>query len=170
MRAVRGAVAKEAVLDSFNVELAGNQVRIIDADGSVYTGRLADQAAGTTVKAKAGEPDERLLPMVASDTNAGRYATRQDVSNLWFTVRGTNHSLKQLVTVDGTLVGDAGGPAFTALPVARTRSSEARRVVSGPRSEGVSLSSATIDFVRFRGKATIGEVREIQVDALRVKP
>jgi hypothetical protein len=99
-----------AVLNSFQVEQAGAELRFIDADGSTYSGRLVDSAGVSAARASeattltlgrdARVPSPRrsaartkpAAPVAATDQPAPAYN---------FIAQGTNRSLQQLVVFQG---------------------------------------------------------------------
>lgn len=94
-----------AMLNSFQVEQRGEELRIIDGDGSVYTGRLLAQA-GQDKEARLNFADRAKQRQVAANGLAG------NLQNAPFNATGTNLSLKQNVTinaafVNGSIVGRA---------------------------------------------------------------
>ncbi|MCX6894305.1 MAG: hypothetical protein NTZ16_02100 [Verrucomicrobia bacterium] len=99
------AARPAAVLNSFQVEQRGDQLRIIDGDGSVYTGQLLAQA-GQDKEAKLQSADRATERQVVADGFVG------GMQNAPFTATGTNLSLKQNVIinaafVNGSIVGHA---------------------------------------------------------------
>jgi hypothetical protein len=90
------------ILNSFQVEQRGDQLRIVDGDGSVYTGQLL---------AVAGKDKEEQKDDLKSKL-ADRAETRQvlagalagSLQNGQFNAAGTNVSLKQNVVINATFV------------------------------------------------------------------
>ncbi|MDB6111696.1 MAG: hypothetical protein JWR69_3446 [Pedosphaera sp.] len=106
-----GAGYDNALLNSFRVEQKGDQMRIIDADGSSYSGFL--QNADSVKRRQSGDFDQSVaannlkqqvtntlkLTEAAKATNA-EPAVNQ---NYFFRVTGVNRSLNQSVLFSGTL-------------------------------------------------------------------
>ena len=98
--AITAKVARPAaVLNSFQVEQRGDQLRIVDGDGSVYAGQLLAATEGDKEFKSTALAAERSVAMDA-------------MANVRFTAAGTNLSLKQNVVinaafVNGSIVGHA---------------------------------------------------------------
>ena len=104
------------VLNSFRVERRGNDLRVIDSDGSVYSGVLtlisntatASGPIGGTVADSSGATsapgagDTNSPPAAAPNPRRGGAGLA--AQNYSFTVSGTNLSLNQLVVFSGNLI------------------------------------------------------------------
>ena len=103
--AVRKVGSGAAVLNSFQVEQRGEELRIVDGDGSVYTGRLLAPIAQ--------DKDGSLkLADRAAEQQVFTSGGRGNWRNAQFNATGTNLSLKQNVIitaafVNGSIVGRA---------------------------------------------------------------
>ena len=92
----RSAAPATTVLSNFHVEQTGNQVRVIDSDGSTYLGELnvaaVDLSAGRDMqKSKSNGPS-------AGGRNIGALeASQQSTQNYFFRAAGTNRTLNQSV-------------------------------------------------------------------------
>jgi hypothetical protein len=82
-----------AVLTSFRLEQNGNSLRVVDDDGSVYTGAL--QVLKNPIAPPLG-----ISPAVAAAETRAKRAP----SNYSFRVAGTNRNLNQNVVFSGTLI------------------------------------------------------------------
>ena len=99
-----------AVLASFQLEQTGSQLRIVDGDGSVYSGYVqpADaarrarsaKAAAPAVAGAARAPVRALKQTTASSLDSDRLASQ----SYSFRVVGTNRSLNQKVVFTGDLL------------------------------------------------------------------
>lgn len=101
--AAKAAPRPAAVLNSFQLEQRGDQLRIVDGDGSVYAGQLLAATESDKASQTAAFAAERA---VVVDGAAGGAA------NVRFTAAGTNLSLRQNVVinasfVNGSIVGHA---------------------------------------------------------------
>ncbi len=103
-----------AVLNSFQVQQTGEQLRFIDADGSTYLGRLvetADATAATAATATKASEARRLSSRRDTKAPASQPAlrakkalspqTNQAGATYNFIAQGTNRSLNQLVVFQG---------------------------------------------------------------------
>ena len=111
----RKNVLPEAVLVDFQVERTGNQVRVIDQDGSVYTGNVINEeqyssGAGDKVasaklsvakRAEApGAPRAPALALPAPEAQRNRAVSR---GQFYFRVQGFNRTLRKEVVLEATL-------------------------------------------------------------------
>jgi hypothetical protein len=139
------------VLASFRVEQNGNAMRIIDADGSVYTGAV--QVAQPESSARAVPPKN-----VASAAPMAKIAGRpQAVQNYSFQVAGTNRHLQQNVVFSGNVIPLTNAQLATD-GAAIGGTAAARRAPQLPAELLLSNS-------RISGKAVIGNQKEIEVNA-----
>jgi hypothetical protein len=115
VRADRAALSKDSgpstdqlampILASFEVEQSGRELRVIDGDGSVYTGYVQDSAAAS---AKERAAARNLSAAYLSDAKAASLQShlqpaRQPAANYSFQVIGTNRSLGERVVFTGQL-------------------------------------------------------------------
>lgn len=107
------------VLTTFLVEQTGDQVRVVDGDGSVYEGKVvAGDAAGAkeledlTSSRTGGRQDEsRRRSLAGQEVRQQQAQTRfnyqivnRQTSTVWnFRASGTNRTLKQPVTIDAVV-------------------------------------------------------------------
>jgi len=101
---------KAAVLANFRVDQQGDQLRIVDSDGSVYAG-VVQPLTTTTIAARA-EPafTRRTQPRSAAETPPAPMksdASDTPTQNYAFEVIGTNVSLQQRVVFNGVLLDTA---------------------------------------------------------------
>lgn len=144
--------AAQAVLVSFSLEQAGQQLRAVDQDGSIYSGSLqdpgrADLTASRQLSLRA-PPQE--APAVASSTDALNSAWPQ----YFFQLTGTNRSLNQKVVFTGTLI------PTNAVEVMKLRSSLAAQPGTLP----------PLPQSRVSGRAVVGGAQAIEINALPSKP
>jgi hypothetical protein len=90
--------ASTPVLTSFRVEQSGNNLKVVDADGSVYTGSVQNaqqEPAGTTIVSAApnNTPASRLMRSASPAA-----------SSYFFRVAGTNRNLNENVVFSGNFV------------------------------------------------------------------
>ena len=127
--AASGPLAASAVLNSFQVDLNGDRIRLTDADGSVYEGQLAarnEERARKVVEIKpTSEASRRLQDAEKEQETLGRReaqtSSNGELEPASFRVTGTNRSLNQLVVVDAILSAPAGSRDEAALGGLTTR-------------------------------------------------
>ena len=172
--------AKPEVLTSFQFVQDAGQVRVVDADGSVYTGQLATAVAGGAQQSKgqgtAGAPVESAPPSgVASFRSpagggSGTAAQAQTlVHGQTFRVIGTNVTLQQEVEFSGTfLLTDtrAGSRASVPVKAAPAPSRGTAGVRAGVRTN---LPPSPAQFL-LRGRAVIGGSNRFEIQARPTKP
>ena len=152
------------VLASFALQQSGAQLKIKDADGSVYDGfvqntaelaqRVSGRAQNSTLSrsfAPAGAADTRLKDLPASEPQAG--------SNFFFRVVGTNQTLNQQVVFTGNLFYP---------PVALTGATSSLGVVAGLGA--LTQTNEASQNSRISGKALLDGAKEIEINAVQGKP
>lgn len=142
--------APAPVLASFRVEQTGNAMRIIDADGSVYTG---------AVRVAQPEGVARAVPpkAVLSDQRVQVVGQSQAVQNYFFRVAGTNRQLQQNVVFSGNV-----------MPLTNAQLASDGSAIGGfggARRAPTSTAEPLLSNSRISGKAVIGEQKEIEVNA-----
>jgi hypothetical protein len=103
------------VLASFQFEQRGREIRIVDGDGSVYTGAIEEVSAPSST----AKPDQRTTGRLSADKAqveihsnespvGGSMATGALPPAVSFRVRGTNATLRQVVVFVGGVQPQAG--------------------------------------------------------------
>ena len=159
------------VLRSFQVEQSGQQMRVLDADGSVYDGAIeppvteevakrnvASQTVASDLK-KNVELEARSNESVSAVT-AGEMAASQ---NAFFRVAGTNRTLNQLVVFQGNFLPSPTKELFLGAKLQTDRSAAAPQ-------QNVLLQNPQLPNALIQGQATIGYRNRIQINALQVGP
>ncbi len=158
----RGGV--NAVLMAFQFEQQGQAVRIVDGDGSVYTGAVGTITAPTLAAVHnrpAGAADDASKAKLAlqGDTQAaglvGGLEAALPVTS--FTVRGTNATLRQIVT----FVGQVQPEVLTNQIGASNQT-----VYYAPQ---VALQNA-LQNSQVTGRARLADGRELEIKALALPP
>ncbi len=189
----RGAAA-HAVLASFQVEQAGTVLRIVDGDGSVYTGSLQLAKAAQRLRAaKAESPASALATRAPAGALEQEADLRLDSDRLAeqiysFRVAGTNQSLQKKVVFTGNLLTATG--LILSLPGA-TNLTVGGVLVSGDRREGLSYGANKLNTgsafggfqnapapqgfqpllnSRISGKLVIGSAKAVEINALPASP
>lgn len=166
--AASGSQPAGQVLVSFRVEQSGRQLRIIDNDGSVYSGPF--QNAGRTSYAPA--PQGAAAP--ASALGSQLAAARQSAETLGrntqnavtgaryhFQLVGTNRSSNQRVVFSGTLIA---GTDLTGNFAANARAKSAK--ANSTETLSPSAGQAPVQNWRLSGTAVIGGTEEVGIEAV----
>jgi hypothetical protein len=164
---------EKEVLGSFVLELHGNEVRLIDKDGSVYSGQFEDAArppafsgGGAAVELKLKQ-DERAPEGTSSDNRVNRGLAITESGRVVH-VRGTNR-FQQSVWVQATFQAaseqahDVTAARPAAVPVMRPAAG--RQVLSIGTAPAPAMTSATT--LRLVGKVRVG-TNEAAFNAVRV--
>jgi hypothetical protein len=157
------------VLNSFQLVRNGRQIRVVDADGSIYDGGIElPPTQGTPgrafqVQRSADELKKTLEPeprRPSAGVTAGKIAPEQ---NVFFRVAGTNRTLKQWVVFDGNFLANSNptNASVVGVKLSADQSSAAARQNLGQR--GQQVSGAMI-----QGRATIGPNYRIEINAAPV--
>ncbi|HKI72906.1 MAG TPA: hypothetical protein VKA81_11045 [Verrucomicrobiae bacterium] len=162
------------VLRSFEVEQSGKQLRVVDADGSIYDGAIerpeneelakgvvAAQTAQADLKKKV-EPEARRVERL-SETTYGETAEQQ---NVFFLVAGTNRTLNQLVVFQGNFLANTNQ---TSAIVLGARLATDKRTLVPQQSPPLQIRSQLPNSL-IQGQATIGDRNRVQINASPVGP
>ena len=157
------------ILTTFQLEQSGDQLRVIDSDGSTYTGAITPPAT-SAYYATSVEPKRATTPAAGSKPVARGVSVPLDsaagsAQNYSFRVTGTNRTLQQPVVFSGSilLLTNAVATGQTALiqaPVARSQNQFAPTQNQLP-----SLLNSSIS-----GRVQLGTNRELQINAVPVNP
>jgi hypothetical protein len=159
------ASANTAVLTSFQLEQNSQGVRVLDNDGSVYTGFL--QPSGSTSGKALNPSQNRILQELAKKTQA-RSAVQNGqqsstpAADYMFTVAGTNVTLKQQVLFSGKLI-----PSTNPVVLRGVSAQQLGRPLSGGTQQ-----AGWSPFLNKRivGTALIGDRTEVPIDARPTPP
>ena len=186
----RKNVLPEAVLVDFQVERTGNQVRVIDQDGSVYTGNVIneeqyssgaeDKAAPAKLSAANPRPEVADAPRASVRALPSRQAQRNRVASsgqFYFRVQGFNRTLRKEVVLEATLDSPPdkpieAGKQLTALKSKdRAKDEEGLKAAEGKKELSVQNMQAIRAIARMRvlGNARI-EKANYAVDAYLQQP
>jgi len=159
--------AAQPVLSSFEVEQTAQQLRIVDADGSIYTGSV--QLAGARPRLRSAEAQQiavgessqgRLGP-----TSAIAFDAAGEPGQIYsFRVTGTNRTLNQSVVFTGSLTAMTNAAAFGQVT--------SNLGATGGRSQLPSAPPTLLPLVnsRISGKAIIGRSTEVEINAVPTVP
>lgn len=156
-----------AVLQNFRVEQAGRDMRIVDGDGSVYTGVVDEDNTRykqivnrqNATLSNAYESKFKFQAPKTAPAIAGKIAEAQVYS---YRVEGTNRTLNQNVVFSWNFVNTNTLAADNLNYRAAAQKLDA---LNQPTSFPVLLQNSYIN-----GRAQLGVSREIEVNALPVKP
>ena len=167
---VAGAAARQesataSLLDSFRVEQTGQQMRVIDRDGSVYTGSLMPpQAIATRPMQRAANPSALTAARDSSQTVSSNLVTLSRAlssapQTFSFRVAGTNLSLKQQVVFSGQLMP-------LAVSLAGVGATNGPSGIGGRRITSTQLGLPLVPDCRIIGSAVVDGGPEIPINAL----
>ncbi len=149
----KAGVAGPALLAAFEVEQAGDRIRLTDADGSVYEGQLI--AGASDLNRIAGQAGLKQEPEKADALKAQAIQQKQSAptaapaqQSVSFRASGTNRSLNQLVVIDGVLMSATEA----------TRGLAVKGTQTGPQ------------FNAARLQVRIGPANQVEINATRVNP
>jgi len=166
------AAPAHPVLASFQVEQAGRELRIVDGDGSVYSGylQLADAArrrsSATAEAPAAARPSRALGTVLEEKSKATLDADQPAPQTYFFRVTGTNRSLQKKVVFTGNLLSATNlalfQPATNALAVGGS--------LAGYRGAAAQPALLPLLNSRISGKVVIGSGQAIEINALPANP
>jgi len=166
------AAPAHPVLAAFQVEQAGRELRIVDGDGSVYSGYL--QIAGTprrrsSVKseAPAAARSSRPLGAVLEEKSAASLDADQTAPQTYFfRVTGTNRSLQAKVVFTGNLL------AATNLALFQPATNDLKLGGGLGGARGVAPQPGPLPLLhsRISGKVVVGSGQAVEINAMPAAP
>ncbi len=160
------------VLASFQVEQTGSHLRIVDGDGSVYSGYVqaattARRAPSARAAATAAAPASRVpLDGLEPEKAAGLYSKRPASQTYSFRVAGTNRSLNQSIVFTGNLL--------TATNLASSLSAATNLSIGGglggSPNAPAPLGLLPLLNLQISGKVVIGSGNAVEINALPATP
>jgi hypothetical protein len=175
----------EDVLATFDLEMSGNRLRIIDADGSVYEGVLEDRgnfaiapparaiAGATFTNSRAGK-----APSLGTSRPTEAKGARGQLQ-MTFQASGTSRHLGQPVTITGTIVNVAKSQALAEREKAvqeeqlkertATLDTAISKAVQGGRLPKTPAKPATVEALKIEGFVRVGTGPERPLNAVRVE-
>jgi hypothetical protein len=163
------ATPAHRVLGSFQMEQSGSKLRLVDADGSVYSGyvTMADnprRARAIQSEAAASSPATRAP---TEERPADRLDSDQAVpQTYYFRVTGTNRSLRQKVVFTGNLL-PASRAASTPLLITNLNLGAG---YGGAQTSSVTQLALPLQNSRISGKLVIGNAKAVEVNAEPANP
>ena len=182
----RKNVLPEAVLVDFQVERTGNQVRVIDQDGSVYTGNVIneeqyssvteDKAVPAKLSAANGRAEVADAPRAPIATVRAQRNRVASSGQFYFRVQGLNRTLGKAVVLEATLDSPPdklieAGKLTTLKSKDRAKEDEGLKAAEGKKELSVQNMQAIRAIARMRvlGNARI-EKANYAVDAYLQQP
>ena len=99
----------QPVLVNFQVERSGNIVKILDQDGSVYTGNVINEEKYANSGSGIGPAQAKLKQQKGQTPSQpgirARATVSQDQGQFYFRAQGNNRTLQQMVVIEATLDG-----------------------------------------------------------------
>jgi hypothetical protein len=127
------------VLSTFQVEQQGNEIRVVDADGSTYTGKIEQSAKNAEVEsrmtARRRDAAKQTQSYAAKAVPENESATPQS----YFRATGFNVSMKKRVVFEGNYAAPTAHQLATVIPNDTERSEQKRdgaRIVGTVRVNG----------------------------------
>jgi len=180
------------VLTTFQVDRSDNQVRITDADGSVYDGQvLAEGDALGDLTVKGGEEARRKLTLGEAEKLEraqvkninGNFADQANPQNWSFQATGMNRTLNQSVVLRGSVVFEAApdqpeadekkpaGNRALSENAARAKTPALRQAITTPsatagQDAALKKSATPQPTWQFRGRATVGGKNQFEIQAV----
>jgi hypothetical protein len=160
------------VLASFQVEQAGSDLRIVDGDGSVYSGYVQVAEAvrrkrSAQTEASAATRAPAVVGGVLREKSAASLDADQSVpQNYFFRVVGTNRSLHKKVVFTGNLL--AATNSHSLLPFTNFLSFGSD--VSGGRTNSAQPNLLPLLNTRISGKVVVGNGKAVDINALPASP
>lgn len=164
---------KAAILVNFQVHQEGDRVRILDSDGSVYSGAARPLTLTAAVQTEPLTRERAFRQTVTGSSLAtapGPESAAGAEQNYSFEVVGTNLTLQQRVVFNGLLLeGNAAALSTNAIANIGIRVWDNARFQNLSNSQNLS-GAAQIQFPaanrRISGKAIIGTSQEVPVEAI----
>jgi hypothetical protein len=96
-----------SVLTTFQIEQNGTQIRIVDADGSAYTGKI-EPLAQKNSRARA-VPQQGFAPTASAESDSARRSDDGQTNNVEFSFRASGYSgsLKKKLVFEGNYISSA---------------------------------------------------------------
>jgi len=153
--------AAKPILFSFELQQLGREVRIVDSDGSVYSGSFQPAEVFSYLESDASKKAAATRSLQTTDGLSQRKDAFADAKlpvdmSYAFKVTGTNQTLKQFVVFTGQVLAQTNALS----PVAPAGTVDGNRVA---RAE---LNPVPLQNSRISGRALIGTNKEVEVNAI----
>ncbi|MGO8764166.1 MAG: hypothetical protein ACLQSR_03405 [Limisphaerales bacterium] len=159
MNAIRAP--NQPVLANFQLQQNGNAIRIVDGDGSVYSGFLlsSDTTEQTVLKAKMAPAGNSPVQAQRQPMMSLNGTSQTAAGNLSFRVIGMNATLRQNVVFAGSLSAISNAPVIE---------NNSNALAEAPEQSVVQQQQLLLSNVRVTGTATIGTTNQVNVNAIPV--
>lgn len=139
------------ILDNFQVEQNGRDIRVVDGDGSTYTGQIERLSLGDS-RNVAGKKQSYNAPAARVASAEQAKAKEEETNNeFYFRARGFNSSLKKAVVFEGNYIAGRSAPRKDAdVTDAKFAEQQAGRIVGTAKVPGE--PSVAIDAVAVPAK------------------
>lgn len=174
------------LLEDFELQRTGDQIRIIDSDGSVYEGAIAAHRAeletrGEKAELEAAKRSARLNVRTAGEPSSVAGTSPPAETPISFRATGTNRTLNELVVFDGTIRSGQGAPGEPYFakgvqaqsadsPAVRQRLPEQSSLGRAPARPESRVQTVQQPFtnrtLRLEGKARVGATNQLEIRAL----
>jgi hypothetical protein len=160
------------VLSSFQFMQNGRQIRVVDADDSIYNGTIEQPPTGETARRHVAalaasqelkkniEPDTKRIESVGATATAETLASQ----NVFFRVSGTNRTLNQLVVFEGNLLATTN--QANEIVVGAKLATDQSAAAAGRQNLSQKVQQTQSGMIR--GQATIGPSSRIEINAAPV--
>ena len=158
------------VLASFELQQNGNQISVVDHDGSIYNGTLQPTAPANEDLAKT-RPGEKLGASQLKQQNFGTVNSQQLASqNYFFRVSGANRRLKQNVVFSGNLLPISNAPAGASQKFQNIAGGSGGGTQSKVADANAAQAQQLFSNSRIEGTVTIGRTAPVEIKASPVTP
>ncbi len=162
---------RQPVLASFQVEQTGTKLRIVDGDGSVYSGSMQITEATPrqrSVKAEASTATRapEVSGIFAKKAAGGLDAVQLEMQLYSFRVVGTNRSLHKQVVFTGNLLAATNAPTVQSF----SHQLSLGGGLGGDRSGSTQPSFLPLPNSRISGKVVVGNAKAVEINALPTSP
>jgi len=161
--------APAAVLTTFKLQQTGNNVKVVDHDGSVYTGtveRFSAAPASSSSSLRAAPVENYAVSKAAAPAQ-----NEQNIGGLAFRVTGTNRSLNQRVIFAGNITGvdDVQAQQQTNALTPAQNSPLGQNSVNNQTVYNQNLARRQLNSVnraQLTGTAQVGDRTQVQINAV----
>jgi hypothetical protein len=151
------------VLANFQMEQAGDQLRVIDSDGSIYLGEINPAPVTFGGGGKNQQVFKSEGKLAAPPVAAAPAPAQQSAQSYFYRVAGTNRTLNQQVVFSWNFVTLTNA-------LAQSKTKGVGGVLNQDGSSGSQQLPALLQNSAINGRAQINAAREIEINAVPVTP